>query len=71
MKFHLSQKKHLRVLFGRRLHITIPVAGNPPELNVYGTVLSINPAEEEGNEYKLHFVYDAPMEQDALQQVLG
>ena len=71
MKFHLSQKKHMRVLFGRKLHISIPVAGKPPELNIYGAVLSINPAEEEGNEYKLHFVFDAPMEQEALQQVLG
>ncbi|MCW5203288.1 cyclic nucleotide-binding domain-containing protein [Desulfobulbus sp. US4] len=71
MKFHLSQKKHIRVLFGRKLHISIPVAGKPPELNVYGAVLSINPAEEDGNEYKLHFVFDAPMEQEALQQVLG
>lgn len=71
MKFHLSQKKHIRVLFGRKLHISIPVAGKPPELNVYGVVLSINPIEEDGNEYKLHFVFDAPMEQEALQQVLG
>ncbi len=71
MKFHLSQKKHIRVLFGRKLHISIPVAGRPPELNVYGLVLSINPVEEEGNEYKLHFVFDTPMEQEALQQVLG
>ncbi|RWX50339.1 hypothetical protein VU00_10941 [Candidatus Electrothrix marina] len=44
----------MRVLFGRKLHISIPVAGKPPELNIYGAVLSINPAEEEGNEYKLH-----------------
>jgi HEAT repeat protein/CRP-like cAMP-binding protein len=71
MKFHLSQKKHIRVLFGRKLHISIPIAGTPPELNVYGIVLSINPAEEEGSEYKLHFVFDTPMEQEALQQVLG
>ncbi len=71
MKFHLSQKKHIRVLFGRKLHMSIPVAGKPPELNVYGLVLSINPVEEEGNEYKLHFVFDAPMEQESLQQVLG
>lgn len=71
MKFHLAQKKHIRVLFGRKLHISIPVAGKPPELNVYGTVLSINPAEGEGSEYKLHFVFDAPMEQEALQLVLG
>ncbi|MCI5149095.1 MAG: hypothetical protein D3916_06880 [Candidatus Electrothrix sp. MAN1_4] len=71
MKFHLSQKKHIRVLFGRKLHISIPVAATPPELSVYGLVLSINPVEEEGNEYKLHFVFDTPMEQEALQQVLG
>lgn len=71
MKFHLAQKKHIRVLFGRKLHISIPVVGKPPELNVYGTVLSVNPVEEKGNEYKLHFVFDAPMEQEALQQVLG
>lgn len=71
MKFHLAQKKHIRVLFGRKLHISIPVAGKFPELNVYGTVLSISPTEEKENEYKLHFVFDAPMEQEALQQVLG
>ncbi|MCI5226084.1 MAG: PilZ domain-containing protein [Candidatus Electrothrix sp. AX2] len=71
MKFHLSQKKHIRVLFGRKLHISIPVAGKPPELNVYGLVLSINPVQEERNEYKLHLVFDTPMEQEALQQVLG
>ncbi|MCI5140657.1 MAG: hypothetical protein D3909_02800, partial [Candidatus Electrothrix sp. ATG1] len=71
MKFFLSQKKHIRVLFGRKLHITIPVAGKPYELNIYGTVLSINPAEEEGQEYKLHFVFDAPLEPGTLQQVLG
>jgi CRP-like cAMP-binding protein len=71
MKFHLSQKKHIRVLFGRKLHISIPVAGTTPELNVYGVVLSINPVEEEGSEYELHFVFDTPMEQEVLQQVLG
>ena len=71
MKFHLAQRKHIRVLFGRKLHISIPVAGKSPELNVYGTVLSISPTEEKENEYKLHFVFDAPMEQEALQQVLG
>ncbi|WP_446008721.1 HEAT repeat domain-containing protein [Candidatus Electrothrix sp.] len=71
MNFHLSQKKHIRVLFGRKLHISIPVAGKTPELHVYGLVLSISPVEEEGNEYKLHFVFDTPMEQETLQQVLG
>ncbi|MCI5131660.1 MAG: hypothetical protein D3904_09075 [Candidatus Electrothrix sp. EH2] len=71
MKFNLAQKKHIRVLFGRKLHISIPVAGKSPELNVYGAVLSISPTEEKENEYKLHFVFDAPMEQEALQQVLG
>ena len=48
MKFHLSQKKHMRVLFGRKLHISIPVAGKPPELNIYGAVLSINRLKRKG-----------------------
>ncbi len=71
MHFHLAQKKHIRVLFGRKLHISIPVAGKPPELNLYGAVLSINPIAPESHEYKLHFVFDAPLEQETLQTVLG
>ncbi|MCI5222402.1 MAG: hypothetical protein D3924_06975 [Candidatus Electrothrix sp. AR4] len=71
MKFHLAQKKHIRVLFGRRLHITVPVAGNPSELNLYGAVMSISQMEPESNEYKLHFVFDAPLKQETLQVVLG
>jgi HEAT repeat protein/CRP-like cAMP-binding protein len=71
MHFHLAQEKHIRVLFGRRLHITVPVAGSPPKLNTYGSVTSIKRVEPKSSEYKLHFVFDAPLEQETLQMVLG
>ena len=71
MNFHLAQKKHIRVLFGRRLHITVPVAGVPPQLNVQGTVMSISQADEKTNRYTLHFVFDTPLEREVLQTVLG
>ncbi len=71
MVFRISQQKHIRVLLGRNMQITIPVAGTPPELNVQGQVLSIQPADEEAGEYKISLVFDQELEQEELQKGLG
>ena len=71
MVFRMSQQKHIRVLLGRNMQISIPVVGTPPELNVHGQVLSIQPADEEAGEYKISLVFDEELEQEALQTVLG
>ncbi|WP_417914037.1 cyclic nucleotide-binding domain-containing protein [Candidatus Electronema sp. JM] len=71
MVFRMAQQKHIRVLLGRNMQITIPVIGNPPELNVQGQVLSIQPADEEMGEYKISLVFDDALEQEELQTVLG
>ncbi|MCW5198995.1 cyclic nucleotide-binding domain-containing protein [Desulfobulbus sp. F3] len=71
MVFRMAQQKHIRVLLGRNMQITIPVVGNSPELNVHGQVLSIQPADEEAGEYKISLVFDDALEQEELQTVLG
>ncbi|CAK8723063.1 MAG: cAMP-binding domain of CRP or a regulatory subunit of cAMP-dependent protein kinase [Candidatus Electronema aureum] len=71
MVFRMAQQKHIRVLLGRNMQITIPVVGSPPELNVQGQVLSIQPADEEMGEYKISLVFGDALEQEELQTVLG
>jgi HEAT repeat protein len=71
MVFRMAQQKHIRVLLGRNMRITIPVAGSPSELDVQGQVLSIQPADEEMGEYKISLVFDEELEQEELQTVLG
>uniref|UniRef100_UPI0040574594 cyclic nucleotide-binding domain-containing protein n=1 Tax=Candidatus Electronema sp. TaxID=2698783 RepID=UPI0040574594 len=71
MIFRMAQQKHIRVLLGRNMRITIPVAGSPSELDVQGQVLSIQPADEEMGEYKISLVFDEELEQEELQMVLG
>jgi hypothetical protein len=71
MVFRMAQQKHIRVLLGRNMQITIPVVGNVSELNVQGQVLSIQPADEEAGEYKISLVFDDSLEQEELQTVLG
>jgi HEAT repeat protein len=81
MIFRMMQQKHIRVLLGRTMQITIPVAGNPSELGVQGRVLSITQAEptptkasgpgQEFGEYKISLEFDDPLENDQLQLVLG
>jgi hypothetical protein len=71
MIFRMAQQKHIRVLLGRNMRITIPVAGSPSELDVQGQVLSIQPADEEMGEYKISLVFDQELEQEELQTVLG
>ncbi|WP_417909128.1 cyclic nucleotide-binding domain-containing protein [Candidatus Electronema sp. PJ] len=71
MIFRMAQQKHIRVLLGRNMQITIPVVGSLSELNVQGQVQSIQPADEEAGEYKISFLFDDPLEQEELQTVLG
>lgn len=71
MHFRMAQPKDVRVLLGRRMHVTIPVAATPPELDVQGRVLSIRPVEPESGEHRLHLEFDEPLGKELLQTVLG
>jgi HEAT repeat protein/CRP-like cAMP-binding protein len=71
MHFRMAQPKDARVLLGRRMHVTIPVAAAPPELDVLGQVLSIRPVELESGEHRLHLEFDEPLGKELLQTVLG
>jgi c-di-GMP-binding flagellar brake protein YcgR len=80
MTFRMMQQKHIRVLLGRTMQITIPVVGSPNGLDVRGQVLSIKQADpaptktaalEAAGEYKLSLEFDEPLEHEQLQLVLG
>ncbi len=79
MTFRMMQQKHVRVLLGRTMQITIPVVGSVSGLDVRGQVLSIKQADptpttktaQEIGEYKVSLEFDEPLEHDQLQQVLG
>ncbi len=79
MTFRMMQQKHIRVLLGRTMQITIPVVGSPNELDVQGQVLSITQAEptptkvsgQDVGEYKISLEFEEPLENDQLQLVLG
>lgn len=80
LTFRMMQQKHIRVLLGRTMQVTIPVGGSPEGLNVRGQVLSIKQAEptpiktttkDVGGEYKISLEFADPLDHEQLQLVLG
>lgn len=67
----ISRKDNTRLLLGRNMRITIPVAGDPAHLHLDGLAISIQPLQLLESEFSVHIKFPELLYEDALQQILG
>jgi CRP-like cAMP-binding protein/HEAT repeat protein len=71
LKIRIAKKENGRLLLGRKMRITIPVAEDPPQLHVHGRTLSIHPEQENTDKFLVHLIFAEPLERSTLQTILG
>ena len=67
----ISRQENARLLLGRRMQIVLPVGGKIKHLHLKGLVIGVQPFHILENDFSVHFKFDHPLEQQALQNILG
>jgi len=67
----ISRQENARLLLGRRMQIVLPVGGKTQFMHLKGLVIGIQPFQVLENDFSVHFRFDQPLEQQALQSILG
>ncbi|MCL1980806.1 MAG: cyclic nucleotide-binding domain-containing protein [Proteobacteria bacterium] len=67
----IPHQEKARLLLGRRMQITLQVGGKHHALSIKGIIIGIKPLQVLGNDFSVHFKSDHPLDQQALQSILG
>lgn len=67
----IAKPENGRLLRGKKMQITIPVGGEPPQLHVHGQVQAVHPSKPEHNDFLIHLAFHEELEQEDLQSILG
>jgi CRP-like cAMP-binding protein len=67
----ISRQENARLLLGRRMQIVLPVGGKTQFMYLKGLVIGIQPFQVLENDFSVHFRFDQPLEQQAMQSILG
>ncbi len=71
LKIRIAKRENGRLLLGRKMRITVPVAGEPPQVHVHGQALSVHPETEKGDDFLVHLIFDQELDPEVLQTILG
>ncbi len=67
----ISKKENTRLLLGRNMRVTIPVAADPDQLHVDGIAIGVAPFHLLESDFSVHIKFNEPLAQDILQTILG
>ncbi len=67
----ISRKENTRLLLGRTMRITIPVASDPDHLHVDGLAIGVAPFHLLESDFSVHIKFSEPLAQNILQTILG
>jgi CRP-like cAMP-binding protein len=67
----IARQENARLLLGRRMQVVLPVGGKIKYLELKGLVIGVQPFHLQDNDFSAHFKFDQPLDQQALQNILG
>ncbi len=67
----ISKKENTRLLLGRNMRVTIPVAADPDQLHVHGIAIGVAPFHLLESDFSVHIKFNKPLTQNILQTILG
>ncbi len=67
----ISKKENTRLLLGRTMRVTIPVAAEPDHIEVNGIAIGVAPFHLLESDFSVHIKFNQPLAQDTLQTILG
>ncbi len=67
----ISKKENTRLLLGRTMRVTIPIAAEPGHLLLEGLAIGVKPFQLLESDFSVHLKFSKLIEQDTLQKILG
>lgn len=67
----ISKRENTRLLLGRTMRITIPLAGDSEHLQLSGLAMGIQPYQPLENDFSVHIRLSELLDEQTLQQILG
>ena len=67
----ITKRENTRLLLGRTMRVTIPVAADPDHVQVEGLAIGVAPFHLLESDFSVHLRFNDPLPQDILQTIIG